>query len=123
MSRTIMRILVCGSRHFQDYYLLCREMDKLDLDNKQPITIIEGGARGADRLGKQYAEECGWELEEYPADWDKYGKAAGPIRNQHMLDEGKPDMVIAFLAPNSRGTKDMISRAEKANIPVKVINI
>lgn len=118
-----MRVLVCGSRHFNDYYKLCNEMDSLNLDEHQPITIIEGGARGADTLAGKYAEECGWELEVYPADWKTYGRRAGPIRNSQMLKEGKPDLVVAFRAPNSRGTQNMINQAEKAGIPVKVIEI
>jgi hypothetical protein len=55
------------------------------------------------------------------ADWDKHGRAAGPIRNQQMLDEGKPDLVVAFLLPQGSGTLDMIRRTEKAGIEVRVI--
>ncbi len=98
-------------------------MDKLPLDENQPITIISGEAGGADMLAKQYAEECGWNYEGYPADWNTYGKRAGPIRNNEMLVKGKPDLVVAFLAPNSRGTKHMISISEKAGVTVKIINI
>lgn len=76
-----MRILICGGRDYNDYSELCNEMDKLSLDEKQPITIISGEARGADTLAKQYAEECGWGYEGYPADWDTYGKRAGYVRN------------------------------------------
>lgn len=62
-------------------------------------------------------------VEKYPADWEKYGKVAGPIRNQQMLDEGKPDVVYAFTddLSNSRGTADMCRRANKAGVPVYVI--
>lgn len=118
-----MKVLVCGSRHFHDYYKLCNTMDDLNLDEKQPITIISGEARGADTLAKQYAEECGWDYVGYPADWNTYGKRAGPIRNSQMLVEGKPDLVVAFLAPNSRGTKHMIEIAQKAGVETKVIDI
>lgn len=91
--------------------------------------LIHGCAKGADQLSEYTTREMFNTLgtmiayERYPADWEKYGKAAGPIRNKQMLDEGKPDMVIAFLAPDSRGTKNMIEQAEKADIPVKVVNI
>jgi hypothetical protein len=92
--------------------------------NQLEITrIIEGGAKGVDRNAKAYAMQKGIPFEEYPANWDKYGKAAGPIRNKQMLDEGQPDLVIAFLAPNSKGTKNMIEQATKAGVPVKVINV
>lgn len=122
-----MRVLVCGSRHFNNYWKLCQEMDYIsevyDFDNRQPITIISGTAKGADTLGERYATECGWELVRYPADWETHGKRAGPIRNSQMLREGKPDLVVAFLAPNSRGTKHMIEIAEKAGVKVVVVNI
>lgn len=98
-------------------------MDGLNLDEKQPITIISGEARGADTLAKQYAEECGWEYVGYPADWNTYGKRAGPIRNRQMLVEGQPDLVVAFLARDSRGTQNMINQATKAGIPVEIVNI
>jgi DNA-binding MurR/RpiR family transcriptional regulator len=59
----------------------------------------------------------------YPADWEAYGKAAGPIRNQRMLDEGKPDLVIAFSdLPTTSGTYDMIKRAKAAGIPVYLVS-
>ncbi len=118
-----MRILICGSRHFNDYQKLCNEMDELNLDEVQLITIISGHARGADTLGEKYAEECGWELDVYPADWKTYGKRAGPIRNSKMLKEGKPDLVVAFRGPNSRGTQNMIDQSLKAGVKIIVHEI
>ena len=115
-----MRILVCGGLEFDDLDLFMTSMDDIstreDFDNKQPITIIEGGAKGADFLARCYAKYCGWEHEPYPANWKKHGKAAGPIRNQQMLEEGKPDLVIAF--PGETGTADMVERAHKAGVRV-----
>lgn len=113
-----MRVLVCGSRHFDDNFILKAELEKLDV-----TTIIHGDCRGADRMAGAYARTWGIEEVKYPADWEREGKAAGPIRNSKMLRDGKPDLVLAFLAPNSRGTANMIEQATKANIPVKVINI
>jgi len=115
-----MRILVCGDRNFTDYELLC---DVLQDYNSDKTVIIEGGASGADSLARQWAIERYIDFKEYPADWEKYGKAAGPIRNKQMLDEGKPELVITFLAKDSKGTKNMIEQATKANVPVKMINI
>lgn len=86
-------------------------------------TVISGHARGADSLGEQLAKDMEFKCEVYPADWNTYGKAAGPIRNRRMLIEGKPELVIAFKGPNSRGTQNMITQARKANIPVEVIDI
>jgi hypothetical protein len=114
-----MRILVCGSRHFNDL----DQMEEVMFQNFYPGDIlIHGDAKGADRLAERTAQPYVI-VERYPAKWKEYGKRAGPIRNQQMLEEGKPDLVIAFLAPNSKGTKDMVARAEKAGVPVKVINI
>lgn len=85
--------------------------------------VIHGGAAGADSLADQWARYRFNTIEEYTADWEKYGKAAGPTRNRQMLKEGKPDLVIAFLAKDSRGTKDMINVATEAGVPVKVVEI
>lgn len=113
-----MRILVCGGREFDDLQLLFDTMEELNLDEKQPITIIAGEAKGADWLARVYAKYCGWEYEGYPADWKAHGKAAGHIRNGRMLLEGKPDLVVAF--PGGKGTQNMIQQAEKAGVPVKI---
>jgi hypothetical protein len=70
------------------------------------------------------AQACGYPFREFSADWQKFGKAAGPIRNQQMLDEGKPDLVIAFHEDleNSKGTQDMINRAKVQGVPVRLIS-
>lgn len=86
-----------------------------ELDDGE-MTLIEGGARGADSLAHEIAHELGWRVETFPADWAGHGKSAGPIRNQKMLAEGRPDMVLA--APGGRGTADMVSRSERAGVPV-----
>jgi hypothetical protein len=78
--------------------------------------IIYGGAYGADRLAREWAEEHCLGSECYPADWTKYGRAAGPIRNKQMLVEGKPDLVVAF--PGGPGTADMVRQARAAGIRV-----
>ena len=110
-----MRVLVCGGREYDDWSTICWALDPYS-GNKPPATIIQGGAKGADFLAKVWAKYMGVSWEEYPADWKKHGKAAGGIRNQQMLDEGKPDLVIAF--PGGTGTADMVHRARKANIEV-----
>ena len=95
-------------------------------DVDDTVTLIHGDAKGADRMSEQVLTgyfRGGFEVERYPANWEKYGKAAGHIRNKQMLDEGKPDLVIAFLAKDSRGTKNMIEQATKAGIPAKIVGI
>jgi len=115
-----MRLLVCGGRDFKDAPWLNAVLDHLRAklyDRGLVLTaIIHGDARGADRLAKQWAESRGVPHRPFPAKWTKYGKAAGSIRNQQMLDEGKPDAVLAF--DGGSGTQDMVDRARKAGLKV-----
>jgi hypothetical protein len=94
----------------------------------EPHVAIVGGARGADNIAEEMASHesgaYGSEILVFPADWDKWGKRAGPIRNKQMLDEGEPDLVIAFVDKplrESRGTRDMVCRAVDAGLPVYVV--
>jgi|SRR5215469_8786893 len=110
------RVLVCGGRSFKDREFLFLVLDQhLARDD----VIISGAARGADRLAIEYAVMRRLACERFPADWALYGKGAGPIRNQQMLDKGKPDLVIAF--PGGTGTADMVARAKLAKIEVREI--
>lgn len=112
-----MKVLICGSRHFTNQLLMYEKM----ADWSQDVTVIHGGARGADSLAGELAAYIGLTVEVFPANWAKYGRKAGPIRNQQMLDEGKPDLVMAFPLPSSVGTLDMINRAQEAGIPVEIV--
>ena len=113
----MIRVLICGGRDFDDYAMLADTLIGLigQYDPKE-VTIISGHARGADKLGEQFAKANNCELLIFPADWDKFGKGAGPIRNQQMIDEGKPDLVVAF--KGGKGTADMVRRTKKHNIKV-----
>lgn len=115
-----MKILVCGDRNWTDYALVLQHLLGIGAG---PHTVIDGGARGADSCGNRAAMSLDWPFMRFPALWEKFGKAAGSIRNQQMLDEGKPDMVLAFHddIEHSKGTKDMVARAEKAGVLVRVI--
>lgn len=120
-----MRLLVCGSRHFNDLELMKKVLRGM-FDVDDTVTLIHGDDKGSDRLSERALAgylKGGLVVRRFPAEWDKYGKAAGPIRNQQMLFEGKPDKVLAFLAPDSRGTKNMIEIAQKAGVPVEIVNI
>ena len=110
------RVLVCGSRDYQNYLTFAREMRHLESEHGPFDTIIHGGARGTDWMAHLYVGERMEII--FEADWDKHGKAAGPIRNQRMLDEGKPEMVIAF--KGGRGTADMVRRAKAAGVRVVI---
>lgn len=116
-----MRILVCGDRNWNDYDLIAQKLNGIGAG---PHIIIEGEARGADTMGARYAFTLNYTCLAYPADWTKYGRAAGHIRNTQMLVEGKPDLVLAFHddIENSKGTKNMVNQAKKAGIPVEVIS-
>lgn len=109
-----MRAIVTGGRDYADREMLFHIMDGLD-DIHSFETIVHGGASGADRLAGEWAIARDIEVEVHLADWKMHGSAAGPIRNQTML-ETCPDLVIAF--PGGRGTADMVSRAKRAGIRV-----
>lgn len=120
-TKPVFRLIVAGSRDFNNYELLKQKCDTL-LSQKRlthSIVIISGTARGADRLGERYAAEHGYRIERFPADWDRDGIAAGPIRNSQMAAHA--DALVAFWDGQSRGTKDMIERAEKHNLPIRVV--
>lgn len=118
-----MRLLICGSRTLTDDTAI-RSFLK-EAQGPLGITIVHGAAKGADHLAAMAATEMGFEVEAYPADWDRHGKAAGPIRNQQMLDTGI-DVVWAFVdkpLTESRGTADMVGRARRAGVPTHVVQI
>lgn len=124
MGRLKQRVLVCGGRDFTDRDLLFSEMDRHNADWGPFEVVIEGGQRTKDKSGKIvggadfwancWASERGLDCKTFQADWNAHGRAAGPIRNQQMIDEGEPDLIIAF--PGGRGTHDMITRGNKAKV-------
>ena len=111
-----MRVLVCGGRDFTDETAVVNALFRLE-DVKGDFTeIIHGGARGADALAGEFARLRRAKEIVFRANWKRDGKAAGPLRNQRMLDQGRPDLVIAF--PGGRGTADMTRRARAAGVEV-----
>ena len=114
------RLVVAGSRDFDNYTLLSAELDKL-LVGKTNITIVSGTARGADRLGERYAAEHNLRMERFPAEWEKYHKGAGPIRNMKMVQSA--DAVIVFWDNESSGTKNIIECARKQDIPYRIVRV
>lgn len=115
-----MRIIVCGGRNFGDdreeMIAFARAMLKLRNRHPEISCVIEGGATGADELARLWAEAMKIQSVTYEADWEKFKAYAGPLRNQRMIDEGKPAAVVAF--PGGRGTEDMVRRARAAGLPV-----
>lgn len=128
MEGDAMRILVCGGRYYNDRDAVFHWLDnntprtppdRFGNDMPANVTIIHGKCpTGADRWADEWAVVNWCRIEEYPAEWQRYGRAAGPIRNQKMAD-AKPDKAVAF--PGGDGTADMVRRLKKAGIPVEVI--
>ena len=112
-----MKVLVCGARDWDDYRAIWNRLKKLP----KGTTIIHGNCRGADQMAGAAAEALGLKVIKEPALWNTLGKAAGLVRNQDILDEHHPDLVIAFHhdLDQSKGTKDMISRAKLIGIKVE----
>lgn len=120
-----MKVLVCGGRNYDkadvwnwlEQNLYDRMYDITGVHIRPAImTIVHGGAQGADEGADDWARSEGYKVQVFKADWKKHGKAAGPIRNQQMIDVGQPDIVIAF--PGGKGTADMVSRTSAPGVPV-----
>lgn len=111
-------VIVAGGRQFSDYNLLKTTLDKL-FSTRKPTAIVCGEAKGADTLGKKYAEEHRIPVISMPADWNKYGKQAGYIRNEEMAK--KAQALVAFWDGSSSGTKHMIETAKAKGMPVRTI--
>lgn len=114
------RVIIAGSRGFSAFAALCSYCDKVLARKAQEgqITVISGHCQGPDLMGEEYARARGYNIEIHPADWQRYGRAAGPKRNKEMALCA--DALIAFWDGESRGTKNMIDEARAAGLPVRV---
>lgn len=116
------KVIIAGGRDFNDFPTLCANMDRLlsaraKINN---ITIISGGARGADTLGEKYAQLHHYKVIKMKADWQKHGKTAGFVRNNEMLTIA--DGIVCFWNKLSKGTGHMINITKSANKPLRIIN-
>lgn len=115
------RLLICGSRSWTDEGSIDQQ---IRLTRKSIEVVIEGEASGVDRIARRVAERYGLPVLAFPADWKKYGRRAGPIRNAQMLAEGRPTCVVAFTDdfdnPRS-GTRDMCAKAVRAGVPTTLV--
>ena len=112
------RVLVCGGRDYTDRAKVWKVLNRLHAD-KTITLVIDGVAVGADTLGWLWAINHDVHSLRFPAQWKKYGRSAGPVRNTQMLDEGKPDLIIAF--PGGRGTENMVIQATGRGFEVRRI--
>lgn len=117
------RVIVAGTRTFDDWRVLYDKMDKIIQKLTNPI-ICTGAAKGADRIAEEWALRRKFLLSRFHADWDKHGKAAGPIRNKEMIQyacERRPAFLVAFWDGKSPGTKNCIEQARKAEMKIRVV--
>lgn len=115
------KVIIAGSRGFSNYKLLREQCNKFLREKRKTnnIIIVSGHARGADTLGEKYAQDEGFALEIYPAQWKKLGKQAGYRRNEQMAEVA--DALIAFWDGSSKGTKHMIDIMNEKNLLVRVV--
>lgn len=119
----INKVIIAGGRDFNDYELLNKEASLFlsEIENGDAVQIVSGGAKGVDAMGERFAEENSLDVIVFPADWTKYGRAAGPKRNAQMAEYATH--LLSFWDGKSKGTKSMISLAKKNKIEVKVVAI
>ena len=123
----MIRIIVAGSRDFNDFGLVDKTLTKYMTNmslTKDDIEIVSGCARGADRLGEQFATKHNLVCAKFPAEWDRYGKSAGYRRNAQMADYAiqETGVLFAFWDGSSKGTKHMIDLATTKGMNVNVVN-
>ena len=116
------RLLITGSRDWTDKRTVTREMYRWWEEAGLPVdvTVVHGGARGADTIAAEVAREVGFKVEEHAADWDRWGKRAGYIRNAEMVNT-RPDACLAFILNGSKGATMCAALASNAQIPTRVV--
>lgn len=118
------KVIIAGSREFDNYDMLKEKCDKIlsrKVNEGEEIVIVSGTARGADTLGEKYAEERGYKIERYPANWDKYGKRAGYLRNKKMAEVSNACIVFLSSKAENKGSKMMILIATEEKLLIRVI--
>ena len=109
------KVIIAGGRDFSDYKFLLDSVYSI-LKGDDNVEIVSGCADGVDKLGERFAESFGLPISKFPANWGKYGRSAGPIRNLEMAKYS--DELIVFWDGKSKGTKNMINNARKLNLVV-----
>lgn len=122
-TKPVFKVIVAGSRTFDDYALLERKLDNI-LQNKileYDIEIVEGDAKGADKAGGLYADRKGYKKTVMPADWNSYGRSAGHRRNEEMARYAIGGGCVVFWDGISRGSKNMIEMAKKYKLKLLIV--
>lgn len=114
-----MRVLVTGGRDYANDFFVSMTLASIGKLFNDDVTLIVGDATGVDAMARKSGEALGWNVQVFEADWDEHGRAAGPIRNKRMIEEGKPDVVVAY--PGGRGTADCVSQAGEAGVLVQCV--
>jgi hypothetical protein len=114
----MLKIIVAGSRSFNNYELL-KERLNFYIGSHEEVEIVSGTARGADRLGERYARGKRFVVKRFPANWEKYGKRAGYLRNEEMARYASH--AVIFWDGSSRGTENMIELCKKYNLNYRVV--
>lgn len=118
-------VIISGDKNFEDYELLKEKCDKY-LSNKikkgEEIVIVSGGSNGSDKLGEKYAEEKGYKLKQFKANWDKYGNKAGYLRNKNMVEFSNA-CIIFHKKEIDKGTKMLIRISREQKLLVREVNI
>jgi hypothetical protein len=115
----LFKVIVAGTRDFNNYHLLKMKLDKILSNITDDIIIVSGKAKGADTLGEKYAKEKGYQIAEFPADWEKFGRSAGYKRNVQMAEYA--DACVCFWDGRSPGTKHMINIANQYKLQIRVV--
>lgn len=119
----MIKLIIAGGRDFSNYELLKYEVKKFiveEIKTRKNLEIISGTANGADKFGERFAEEFEIQVKKFPANWNRDGKAAGPIRNEEMAKYAAGQFCICFWDGTSRGTKNMIENCRKYNINFRI---
>ena len=120
-NKPVVRMAVVGSRHCTDAALVEEYVQPIYAALGERLTLLSGAANGVDTLVRQLAQKHGIFLLEFPANWRRYGRAAGPIRNQQLVQAA--DVLLAFVAPTSKGTRNAIALARHKGIPAHVVSL
>lgn len=115
------KVIVAGSREFDDYQFLKKKLDFLLMNVKEEIEIVSGTARGADMLGERYANENNYNIISFKPNWNEFGKRAGYLRNEDMAKYA--NACVVFWMNKSKGSKHMIDIAKKYNIKLRIYEI